>query len=115
MMPRKDTEKAIEFRITLGDKERTLLEEGLQTYRLSSVLGEAGLELVSDPIKMIGIVEAIATLIELFGIDTPIPTPVDAYNWLNEVKNKAEQKGSDWWDVESIDLRNWREGFRTDG
>ena len=95
MPPRKPTEKAIEFRITMGDKERSLAEEALQTYRLGAVLGDDGLGLakaLSDPLKVIAMIEAVATVVELFGIDTPIPTPVDAYNWLEGVKNKAKDK-----------------------
>ena len=97
MAPRKDTEKAIEFRITFGDKERTLAEEAIQTYRLGALLGDEGMALgkaLSDPLKLIALVEAIATLVELFGIETPIPTPVDAYNWLEGVKAKAKDKAA---------------------
>jgi len=43
-----------------------------------------------SPTKMILWIESIATLIEVFGFETPIPTPVDAYEFIQKIKEKFE-------------------------
>lgn len=100
-----DGKKVIEHRITFGTKERDLLEQFVGVQRTRSFLGEDGLALIDDPKKLILMIETLATLAELFGFKTPIPTPVDAYEWLEGVKKKA---GEEWWDV---DLRRDFERF----
>jgi len=102
-----DGKKVIEHRITFGTKERELIEDYIGVARVGSLLGEDGLAIVDDPVKLIGMVGALATLLELFGFETPIPTPVDAVEFLQGVKKKAKE---DWWDV---DLRRDFERFFT--
>ena len=99
-----DGKKVIEHRITFGTKERDLLDQFVGVSRTKAFLGEDGLALIDDPKKLILMIETLATLLELFGFETPIPTPVDAYEWLQGVKTKA----GDAWDV---DLRRDFERF----
>lgn len=99
-----DGKKVIEHRITFGTKERDLLEQFVGVQRTGAFLGADGLALIDDPKKLILMIETLATLLELFGFETPIPTPVDAYQWLESVKSKA----GDAWDV---DLRRDFERF----
>ena len=39
---------------------------------------------VKDAATAIALIEGIATVLELMGIKTPLPTPVDLYDWLIE-------------------------------
>lgn len=94
-MPRSKPSKVEELRITLGTKERQLAEEAIGVMRIKSFLGNDGLAIIDDPKKLILMVEAIATLLEIFGIETPIPTPVDAYQFLEEMKLTRETWGVD--------------------
>jgi hypothetical protein len=107
-MPRSKPSKVEELRITLGTKERMLAEEAISVMRTKAFLGDDGLSLIDDPVKLIAMIETIATILELFGFDTPIPTPVDAYEFLQGVKDKAKTRASDAWDV---DLRRDFERF----
>jgi len=107
-MPRSKPSKVEELRITLGTKERQLAEEAIAVMRTRSFLGNDGLAIIDDPVKLIAMIETIATVLELFGFDTPIPTPVDAYEFLQQVKQKAETRAANAWDV---DLRRDFERF----
>jgi|TARA_Y100000004_G_C8888528_1_gene400925 hypothetical protein len=107
-MPRSKPSKVEELRITLGTKERQLAEEAIGVMRTRSILGNDGLAIVDDPVKLIALIETIATVLELFGFETPIPTPVDAYEFLDAFKRKAETRASNAWDV---DLRRDFERF----
>ena len=98
-----DGKKVIEHRITFGTKERDLLEQFVGVQRTSAFLGEDGLALIDDPKKLILMVETIATLLEIMGFETPIPTPVDAYEFLEQMKLTRKT-----WDV---DLRRDFERF----
>lgn len=104
-MPRSKPSKVEELRITLGTKERMLAEEAIGVMRTKALLGNDGLAIIDDPKKLILMVEAIATLLEIFGIDTPIPTPVDAYQFLEEMKLTRKNWG--------VDLRQDFERFFT--
>lgn len=107
-MPRSKPSKVEELRITLGTKERQLAEEAIGVMRTKSFLGNDGLAIIDDPVKLIAMIETIATVLELFGFETPIPTPVDAYEFLEQVKQKAETRAANAWDV---DLRRDFERF----
>jgi len=107
-VPRSKPSKVEELRITLGTKERQLAEEAIGVMRTKSFLGNDGLAIIDDPVKLIAMIETIATVLELFGFETPIPTPVDAYDFLQQVKQKAETRAANAWDV---DLRRDFERF----
>lgn len=99
-MPRSKPSKCEELRITLGTKERMLAEEAIGVMRTKALLGDDGLAIIDDPVKLIAMIETIATILELFGFETPIPTPVDAYEFLEAFKRKAETRASNAWDVD---------------
>ena len=99
-MPRSKPSKCEELRITLGTKERMLAEEAIGVMRTKALLGEDGLAIIDDPVKLIAMIETIATILELFGFETPNPTPVDAYEFLEAFKRKAETRASNAWDVD---------------
>lgn len=81
-----DGKKVVEHRITLGGKERDLVESLAGSVRLMAITGDVPIsEILSDPIRVITIVESIATLLEIFGIETPIWTPVDAKQRIAEL------------------------------
>jgi len=104
-----DGKKVIEHRITLGGKERDLLESAMFSYRIQAITGDHPIsELLSDPKTVILFIEAVATVIEIMGIDTPIPTPVDAYEFLQQINEKRKNNPGGWWDV---DLRRDFERF----
>ncbi len=91
-----------------GTKERDLLEQMVGVQRTGVFLGADGLALIDDPKKLILMIETLATLLELFGIETPIPTPVDVYDWLQSINDKRKANPGGWWDV---DLRRDFERF----
>ena len=99
-----DGTKVIEHRLTLGGKERELLEGWVGTKKAALVVNSDLMDVLSSPTKAIAFVEAIATILELFGIETPIPTPVDAWEWLNKVKNDPSTIGREY----GTDIRDWR-------
>jgi len=104
-----DGKKVIEHRITFGTKERTILEDLSTSLRIQAITGDVPItEILSSPTKVITLVEAIATALELVGIETPIPTPVDAYDFLISVNEKRKANPGGWWDV---DLRRDFERF----
>jgi hypothetical protein len=78
-----------EFRITLGTKERQLAESFANSARLSSIDQDRIIQTLYDPSKIIEIAYSIATIFELFGIETGLPTPVDAVQYFNEKNLKA--------------------------
>ena len=104
-----DGKKVIEHRITFGTKERMVLEDLSTSIRISAITGDVPItEILSDPKKVITLVEALATALEIMGIETPIPTPVDAYEFIMKINEKRKANPGGWWDV---DLRRDYERF----
>jgi hypothetical protein len=99
-----DGKRVIEHRITLGGKERELLESWVAAKKVSLVVDSDVMDVLSDPVKVIAFVEAIATALELIGIETPIPTPVDAWEFIEKVKNDPQTIGREY----GTDVRDWR-------
>tara|TARA_R110000764_G_C10786638_1_gene356961 strand:- start:150 stop:518 length:369 start_codon:yes stop_codon:yes gene_type:complete len=89
-----DGKKVQEYRITLGTFERQQLETlvtAVQVERITKGINNiATSDLFLSPTKMILFVEAVATLLEILGIETPIPTPVDAYEFLTRKREEYE-------------------------
>ena len=84
-----DGKKVVEHRITLGAIERELLSDISLSYRIQSVdgWGEKYLKILEDPLRLIQIAYGIATLLDLVGIESGLPTPGDLpelYTWLKE-------------------------------
>ena len=61
-MPRSKPSKCEELRITLGTKERMLAEEAIGVMRTKALLGDDGLAIIDDPVKLIAMIETIATI-----------------------------------------------------
>jgi len=96
-MTKRDPDQVIEYRISLQDKERQLLESYVTAY----MMGNAGrlmegigipeiTKQLKDPSEMIGIFYSIAMLVELMGIETGLPTPVDFLPWFQEYQQKSQ-------------------------
>ncbi len=82
-----DGKKVSELRITFGTLERELLRDLSTSYRIKAVapaLNDAA-KILEDPLRIIQIAYGIATTLELFGIETGLPTPGDLpelYEWI---------------------------------
>jgi hypothetical protein len=95
---RRRPDQVIEFKISLQDTERAMLETVTTAYLLGNI-GEAlqGLgvpEIVKqfkDPTEMVGIFYSIAMLLEFMGFETGLPTPADFETWFQEYQSKSEQ------------------------
>lgn len=84
-----DGKKVSELRITFGTLERELLRDLSTSYRIQAVapaLNDAA-KILEDPLRIIQIAYGIATTLELFGIETGLPTPGDLpelYEWITQ-------------------------------
>jgi hypothetical protein len=79
-----DGKKVQEFRITLGTKEREIADSIATSLRLASIDQEHILKTLYDPTKIIEIMYSIATIAEILGVETGLPTVADlpsVYNW----------------------------------
>jgi hypothetical protein len=87
-----DGKKVIEHRISLSGVERRALQSLATSERLKAIDLQGKLEILEDPEKVIAIMYSIATIIEIFGIETnfPLPTITDVQQYLNELKQKRE-------------------------
>lgn len=101
-MSKRKPDNVQEIVIRLQDKERQLLDDyvGSQMASNYSDLIEAiGLKkALSDPLDAILWVTAIATIVEMFGYDTPIITPIDAGKLFKDPDGSTGVKG--FWDVD---------------
>jgi len=72
-----DGKKVIEHRITFGTKERELAQDLATSYRIQSLKIPAMLEFLDDPEDVIKLMYSIATIAEILGIETGLPTVAD--------------------------------------
>ena len=94
---RRRPDQVIEFKISLQDTERAMLETVTTAYLLGNI-GEAlqGLGVpeltkqMKDPTEMIGIFYSIAMVLEFIGIETGLPTPFDFEEYWNEYQIKSQ-------------------------
>ena len=96
-MPRTKPSETIIHRIALGGYERERLEDLVGSARIYAV-GMSVSSLWDDPdaplrspLTVIAFIAAIATAVELLGIDTPIPTPVDLIQWWEAFYQKKKE------------------------
>ncbi len=91
-----DGKKVQEYRITLGTYERDRLNQLVTAFQVQNVTkgfnNISNADAFNDPIRMIAFIEAVATLLETMGIETPLPTPVDAFSFLTRKREKFETK-----------------------
>lgn len=68
-MPRSKPQRCEELRITLGTKERMMLEDALTSYRIQAVSGKDGVvEAFSDFGKVLAVAGTVGGLLDLLGI-----------------------------------------------
>tara|TARA_R100000808_G_C2149777_1_gene158294 strand:+ start:426 stop:806 length:381 start_codon:yes stop_codon:yes gene_type:complete len=72
-----DGNKVVEHRITFGTKERELIADLSTSYRISSLRIPETLEFLDDPEDVIQLMYSIATIAEILGIETGLPTVAD--------------------------------------
>ena len=82
-MPKPKPTEIIRHELGLGRKEMELVENALVYPSIVGSLKDL-LPYVKDAATAIALIEGIATVLELMGIKTPLPTPVDLYDWLIE-------------------------------
>ena len=94
-----DGKRVIEHRISFGTKERQLIEDLTTSARIASIDPEGMFKILEDPTRVIQIGYGIACLIEMFGFETGLPTPVDLVEWqearkeqLKETKERIESE-----------------------
>jgi hypothetical protein len=111
-MPKPKPTEIIRHELVLGRKEMELVENALVYPSIVGSIKDL-LPYVKDAATAIALIEGIATIAEMAGIKTPIPTPVDLVKWLEEngytfnaAKNKweAAQTGYDAYQVGGLDL-----------
>ena len=79
-MPRSKPSRVEEVRITLGTKERMMIEDLLTSYRISAVCGNDSIvETFGDFGKVLAVAGTLGGLLELFGI-------TDVFDFDDEVK-----------------------------
>ncbi len=79
-----DGKKVIEHRITFGTLERELLRDATTSYRLQSLKIPEMLNFLDDPLRLIQVLYSVAIILEVLGIESGLPTPVDAATWFAE-------------------------------
>lgn len=94
-MPRNKPKECIEYRITLGSKERMQLDQLITAVGLNQI-SKAGdnfgfKKAMSDPKDMVLWLGALATILEALGFETGLPTPIDAIEWLTEYGIKKQE------------------------
>jgi hypothetical protein len=72
-----DGKKVIEHRITLGTKEREIFDHISTSIRLNSIDTEVVADIMTNPQKIIQIMYSIATIAEILGVETGLPTVAD--------------------------------------
>jgi hypothetical protein len=86
-MPRNKPSDTREVRITLGNKERQFVESIINSYRLQVLDPNQIREFLEHPEKIIALLYGIATVFEVFGVETGLPTLADApevVQWFRE-------------------------------
>ena len=82
-----DGRRVKEHRITLGTYERKLLDDIALSYRIQAFDQSAILEVLKSPKNLIEIMYSIATILEILGIETGLPTVADipeVIEWLQK-------------------------------
>ena len=72
-----DGKKVIEHRITLGTKEREIFDHISTSIRINSIDTEVIAKIMSDPKQIIQIMYSLATIAEILGVETGLPTVGD--------------------------------------
>ena len=101
-MSKRKPDRVQEVVIRLQDKERQLIDDYLSSEtakNYGACIEAIGLKkAMSDPADAILWGTAIATIVEMFGYDTPIITPIDAGKLFKDPDGSTGVKG--FWDVD---------------
>jgi len=99
-MPKPKPTEVIRHEIILGRSEKELLENALSSDTITSLIKDVlSSGIVKDWASALAFIEAVAFLLELFGYETPIPTPIDLLEWWDDFKKKKAAMiaaGKDW-------------------
>jgi len=90
------------IRIELQTREREMLEQYLAAYTLgrAGVLAEGlgvpeFVKMMKDPKEVVEFLYSVAIVAEALGIETGLPTPVDAVQWFQEYQARSAQMAID--------------------
>tara|TARA_Y100001951_G_C11093795_1_gene158187 strand:- start:38 stop:514 length:477 start_codon:yes stop_codon:yes gene_type:complete len=102
-MPKRPPDQVIEYRISLQDYERQMLDHMISIQAASlipKISDSIGIEqitkMLDDPSKIIQVMYSIALILEAFGIESGWPTPFDWKDWKLEfeaAKKERQEKG----------------------
>ncbi len=101
-----DGKKVIEHRITLGTKEREIFEHISTSIRINSIDTAVLSNIMTDPGKIIQIMYSVATIAEIAGIETGLPTVADlpeVIAYLRELASSREFKVASETSLEFLD------------
>ena len=88
-MPRSKPQRCEELRITLGTKERMMLEDALTSYRIQAISGKDGVvDAFADTTKVLGLLATFGALLELLGITNALNFDPRIKNKVDEIKNQ---------------------------
>lgn len=88
-----DGKRVIEHRITLGGKERELLQDLTTSYRIDAISGnDSVVEVLGDASKVIAAIGTLGALLELLGITDVFDFDDAAKAQVMEVKEKVADK-----------------------
>ena len=94
-----DGKKVIEHRITLGSKERMLLQDAVTSYRIDAMTGnDSVFETLGDSDKVLAALATLGALLELFGItdifDFDDDLRAKVLVIIRRIRKNAEDKGT---------------------
>ena len=84
-----DGKKVIEYMHTLGTYERQMLNDIAVSYRISAIDPAVIIKVLEDPLKLVQIAYSVATILEMFGFETGLPTPADIPELIEWFQNKG--------------------------
>jgi len=102
-MTKRPPDQVIEYRISLQDKQSEQLDSLIAAVQFKQVTSGAGSVLeglgipkiaedLNDPIQITQTFYSIAIILEFLGIETGLPTPVDALPYLQELQKANEER-----------------------
>ena len=91
-----DGKKVVEHRITLGTKERSILEDISASYRIEAITGkDSVVETFSDSSKLLGVLGTIGLVLELLGITDIFNFDEELISRSEEIKNRIKDKAKE--------------------
>ena len=91
-----DGKKVVEHRITLGTKERMILQDFSTSYRIDAISGNDSIvEVFSDTNKIIALLGSIGFVLELLGITDVFDIDDELKARAGEIKNKIKEKAKE--------------------